>query len=905
MTDYKIPELPSDDELGITKKDLEELAEEVKPEPTDKELAALLGDAPKPPPPASKALDKAPPPPPGGPPPKKPEKKAPPAPREPAGPRSRWGGPAMLAALVAATWLTSSMRTVPAPAPANAPDTAFSSARAMSHLVEIARRPHPTGSPAHEQVRGYLLERLYDLGIEAEVQTTTSLRTLDTVIRAATIRNIVARIPGRASTGTIVLTAHYDGREAARAAGDAGVGVVSILETARALKAAAPLGNDVLLLVTDAEELGLMGARAFVAEHPAMADVKVVLSLEMRGAGGPSVMFETGASNGWIVRALAASGATPYTNSMSYEVYKRFPNDTDFTPFREAGKQGLNFAGIGRASVYHQAYDSPENLSEATLQHEGASALAVARYLGNVPLAAVDAPDAVFFTAPFLGLVVYDMGLVVPIAAALGILALLALLPVRRSSAGWVGIVVGLVLGLVSVAAAAAAGWGLMRWLPRFHPEFGSLHGAAFHSEGWYVSALVAVGLAVVTSLFGLARRRFAVAELAWGALLIPLATMAYATFAFPSAAMNLQVPLAAALLAVAIASVEARGRAGMVVTTAVLVLALPVLALLVPALETLAVGLSFRGAAVIGGVAAVVLLLLLPALDRLRSPNAWWAPTFALVAGAACLGLGIRAAAPDAARPAPSTLSYAYDHGSGEALWLTAGGQDPVDAAAQTWATERAGAGFTDTRQLPGLGLGQRAYHVAPAPVQTVRPPEVWMLSDTTVDGTRRLRVAVRSALGAELVQMRFPDQGPQRVVAVNGHPVTAEARPTRVDHWGIPDPVIVLDLETAPDASLAMDVVEHLLRPDEVLGPERFRRPPELAPDITWLSDRAIFRTPATALVVVPGPPPFPLEGAPVGAASPPAPEAATADSLAAPPVAGDTLPGDTVPPDTTSIR
>jgi hypothetical protein len=112
------------------------------------------------------------------------------------------------------------------------------------------------------------------------------------------------------------------------------------------------------------------------------------------------------------------------------------------------------------------------------------------------------------------------------------------------------------------------------------------------------------------------------------------------------------------------------------------------------------------------------------------------------------------------------------------------------------------------------------------------------------------------------------------------------------------------VLDVETAPGAPLQMDVVEHLLWPEELLGPESFRRPAELAPDITWLSDRVIVRTPAAALMVVPGPPPFSLEA---GSEIPPealASEAVT-DSLTVAPVAGDTLPKDTVPRDTTSTR
>ena len=53
------------------------------------------------------------------------------------------------------------------------------------------------------------------------------------------------------------------------------------------------------------------------------------------------------------------------------------PNDTDFSPFRDAGTQGLNFAGVDRASLYHQTYDTPANVSEATLQHHGLHLLGI------------------------------------------------------------------------------------------------------------------------------------------------------------------------------------------------------------------------------------------------------------------------------------------------------------------------------------------------------------------------------------------------------------------------------------------------------------------------------------------------------------------------------------------------
>jgi hypothetical protein len=804
----------------------------------------------------------------------------------------------MLLTLVLATWLASSQRAVPRPGAANAPDTAFSSARAMAHLVEIARAAHPPGSPEHDRVRAYLVDRLEDLGLDPEIQVTTSVLGRGTFARGATVRNIVVRIPGRSSTGAVLLTAHYDGRGLSLGAGDDGSGVVTILETARALLPGPALRNDVILLLTDGEELGLLGARAFVDEHPWMDDVAVVLSVEMRGGGGPSIMFETGTENGWIVQKLAESDPRVLANSASQEVYYRLPNDTDFTPFREVGTQGINFAAVGRASVYHQAYDRPSNLSEATLQHHGLQALAMTRALGEETLTEVDAPDVTFFSLPFLGLVTYSTGFTWPLTAAVLVLAGLVFLAVRRSGGGWSGILVGLGTAIVTGALAAGAGLGLMRWLPRFHPEFGSLHGSVFHHEGWYVLALVAAVFTLVTALFGLARRWFTTAELTWGALLIPLVAMLVTSIQVPAAAMNLQWPLAGALMGTVILLLPTGPRLGTVTWVFVALFSLPVLALLVPMTELLWLGLSFGAAMALGVTAWVVMLLLLPALDRLREPDAWWAPVIGLLLALGFLGLGIRAAVPTADRPAPSTLAYAYDHGTDEALWITDTSEQDVDRAARAWAESRAGSAFTELRSLEALGFGAREARVVTA--VGAKPPEVegWVIEDSAEAGVRRLRLAVRSAVGAELVQFRVPEAGGTRITALNGRALPVEDA-TLVEHWGTPAPAIVLDLEVASDSELEIDVVEHLLRPEELVGTGAFQRPPELAPDITWLSDRAMIRTPSSALQLSTEPPPFPMDS---GSETGPGGEQVETAAEAMP---GDTvlLPDTAMPVDTTT--
>ena len=78
-------------------------------------------------------------------------------------------------------------------------------------------------------------------------------------------------------------------------------------------------------------------------------------------------MFETNDQNGWVVEALADFAPVPFGYSLAFEVYQRMPNDTDFSPFRDAGVQGMNFAGIDNAHVYHQENDTPDNLDPAEI----------------------------------------------------------------------------------------------------------------------------------------------------------------------------------------------------------------------------------------------------------------------------------------------------------------------------------------------------------------------------------------------------------------------------------------------------------------------------------------------------------------------------------------------------------
>ena len=151
----------------------------------------------------------------------------------------------------------------------------------MRDVREMAKKPHPLGSAENDRVREYLVGRLRELGANPEVQTATVARHTpfgpDTW---AVVNNIVAKIPGTNPSGAVLMVAHYDSVPSGPGAGDNAASVAAILETIRALKAGPALRNDLIVLFTDGEELGLLGAQGFVETYPALRNIKVVLNFD-------------------------------------------------------------------------------------------------------------------------------------------------------------------------------------------------------------------------------------------------------------------------------------------------------------------------------------------------------------------------------------------------------------------------------------------------------------------------------------------------------------------------------------------------------------------------------------------------------------------------------------------------
>jgi hypothetical protein len=565
-------------------------------------------------------------------------------------------------------------------------------------------------------------------------------------------------------------------------------------------------------------------------------------------------MFETGADNGWIVGVMKDSDPRPLASSFSVEVYRRLPNDTDFTPFREAGVQGLNFAGIGRAWVYHQPTDVPLNIQEETLQHHGVRILAITRERGGRDLGSVDAPDVIYTTLPLVGIVAYPEGWALPISGGILLLWIAVLALTLLKGGRWTGVVTGVGVAVVAGGVAWGIGRGLMAWLPRFHPEFGTMT-PAFYGEGWYVLGLVAGVLGITTLLLGLARNRSSAAALGVGALLIPVAAAVTLAMAAPLTVFEFQVPALAGVLAVGVAvlggGAVVDGRLSALARVLVLLLAFPVLAMMVPLFEGIWISMSFRMAAGLGVLFVFALACLFPALDGLGEPNRIWAPVLGIVAGIGFLGIGILKAGPSAERPVPSTLLFAMDREAEEALWATR------DDPGFRWAESNVGP-FTTEQDL-GRFLIPGTYRTVWAPSVEVPEPTVRFLGPTPGGPPGAVRLALVSEAEAEFISLIVrEDQG--TIVAVDGRPLPlgdpgspgARRAVTRVTHQGVPEDELTVDIEVATGVeALYLAVVEEHLRPWEYLNPERFERPDHLMPSPRGRSDRAVVRTPVRVLL------------------------------------------------------
>jgi hypothetical protein len=634
---------------------------------------------------------------------------------------------ALLLAILAALAATALL--LQAPSVRSAPEIGqFDAARAKQRLAVILgnQRPHPADSAANDAVRSRLLGQIRSIGLTPIVRDQFACNQIykRRGVTCARVRNVIVAL-GPASGNALLLNTHYDSSTAGPGAADAGAGVATMLEVASILRNER-LARPLILLFNEGEELGLIGARAFLSD-PLSQMVDSLINLEARGVSGPVAMFETSLPNGPPVRAFARAVKRPHANSLATDFYRQLPNYTDANTFEERGWLTLNFAMIGNETRYHSPGDDLEALDLATLQHMGDQALGVSRQL----LASPPGGGGMLLFADIAGMHLVT----VPQWLGFALLALLLIgfgwLSFRRSSL-WRGPAVVLA-GLVAA--------GGIAWLAMW--AMGEIRAGAFWRAYpvWTHLTAYACGLLAAALAILLIGRRLAVEQLRtgyWlGFLLIGVAVLAVAPgglifFLFP--------PL------VALAGILAgrwspwAERAGAI--AAALTLWLTLGQLIASLGELLNNGPFFLFAPLALLVAMPWLVEAKPLLDRVGRAMSAGIPAF-LVLAAAAVTLAAPAYSDD--RQQRFTIQHATDTTSGRAYWQVLNDGAPLP-------DRFGGIGEWKRDELPHI---ERKGWLAAAPMLPgLRAPQIELLSETRNGNERTVTFRIHPN-GAESVTL------------------------------------------------------------------------------------------------------------------------------------------------------
>lgn len=785
----------------------------------------------------------------------------------------------VLALLAVLVWLSlTSLTAVPEVAPAEASPLVFSAERAMVPLRVLAAEPHPVGSAANAAIRDYLMTEIAALGLSPEIQATHVFRHTpgfpETHLMA--VENVLVRVPGTDNGGkALLVSGHYDSVSTSGGASDCAMCTATVLETLRAVVAAAdagrPLRNDVIFLFTDAEEIGVAGATGFMRDHPWAADVGLSLVFEGLGSGSAPLLYISGPDSGAITgEALAALNedtryplASSFLNDFMWTVAGNTGSDLD--AFVE-GAPGLAFIYLSLETVanYHSGADSTAALDPRSLQGMGDFALAMTRYFGDRPLDTLPRePDLIMFPlAP--GMVArYSSRAALPLAVAAAVL-LLAWLVVglRRGQMSGRAMLVAFAVWLPIVITAVVA-VTLVWWLVRFvSPGLHNFTAGGWWGSGFYLAAALSLTLAIAAGWRALLHR-FTPIELlggwlVWWALLALLTAVALPglsyLFVWPlllGALTGLLVtlrsggdwrrvipPVATAAVAMLMAAPVASwmwiytGRAeammGLPMAALPVVFAMPSLLLVVLALEAAA------GA---------------PGLTLVR--RRWATVALALVVLSVALFAIPALQRPSAERPWANTVVYDQRPEQGEAYWVTFNDSRAGRGVGQQldeWTSQFFAAGAEETTFDPWLlTRSDTPYPALRSPAPVVALPHTTIVAEGPAEAPH---LVLSRPPEATLTRLMVHSTAPLTGVTLDGRPLDlGGTQPTAYTFLiiGRADEVS-LDLATTGVGSLAIDVLDRLTT-DVMAVAEQGGL--SVAPRLEWMTTAAASDTADRALV------------------------------------------------------
>jgi hypothetical protein len=620
----------------------------------------------------------------------------------------------------------------------NVPMSEFSTNRALEHLKIIAEKPHYVGSQNHKTVANYLETELRDLGLEVKTEDGFSLNDGGVLVKS---HNILAKLKGTESGKALMLLSHYDSapHSKSKGASDDGAGVVAILEGIRSyIHNNTSHKNDIIILFSDAEEVGLNGAAQFVTQSKWAKEVGLVINFEARGTSGPSYMLmEATKGNAALIKSFkAANPKFPVANSLMYSIYKMLPNDTDLTVFREQGKiHGFNFAFIDDHFNYHSAQDDVQHLDKNSLAQQGTYLMPLLKFYADANLSKLETPeDHVYFNTP-INFVSYPFSWSLPlVAAALFLFVVLTFAGLAKRVLDVRQIIHGIGLYLFSIIICGAIGFGLWRLVLFIYPQYKDiLHGFTYNGH-YYLIAFLALSLAINFFIFSKNEITKTPMNYFIAPLMISIVVNFAIVFYLPGAGFFV-IPTWFGLAA--LAHFVLTQKSNLVLQ---LLFIMPSLILLVPLLVLFPIGLGLKVLFL-----AIILLTyifgsIMPIVGGFEHKK-----TISLAFLAISIGFLIQAhlnADFQFGKAKPNSLVYVQSTDSKEAIWAT------YDTNLDSWTKNYFGLGKKSTNDIPVIQLKSKYNSgfsfTSDADFKDVASPTIKFLKDSTVRGQRYLKIFI-----------------------------------------------------------------------------------------------------------------------------------------------------------------
>ena len=614
----------------------------------------------------------------------------------------------------------------------------FSTPKALGHIQNIAQRPHYVGSQNHEVVAGYLTDELKKLGLDPQTQVGTTLTEWGNLVKS---KNIVARIPGTNNSKALLLLSHYDSapHSFSRGASDDASGVAVILEGLRAfLHQNAAHKNDIIILFSDAEELGLNGAALFVTEHRWAKDIGLALNFEARGTAGPSYMLmEVNRGNAALVEGFTkANPKYPVSNSLMYSIYKMLPNDTDLTVFREQGKiQGFNFAFIDNHFNYHTQQDSNTNVNPTTIAHQGSYLMPLLGYFSNADLQHLDSSeDRVYFNTPFY-FVSYPFSWIVGMAfGALGLFLFLVLIGLGKKILSGRELAKGFLYMIGALIAACLCNYLGWKMLLGIYPQYQDILQGFTYNGHYYIAAFTSLNLAIAFLFYGNSRTT----KLNLNHVVAPLFLWILINFGIafylPGAGFFI-IPVYFALLMLAYFIITQNTQ-----LFVNLIFSIPALIIFVPFIIQFPIGLGLKMLAGSAALTIMVFGLMLPVFGSFSRKGLW--AGIAFLVSIVLFGMTHYHSFYEAGKAKPNSLLYILNADKNEAVWAT------YDVNLDPWTKNYLGENPKKANAINGDDLFSK-YNSAftyrsKAPLKPIAKPTIVFMKDSLVGKWRLLKIQI-----------------------------------------------------------------------------------------------------------------------------------------------------------------